>query len=139
MKAIAKKCMPRCFRMSYIPTWDENCQDFYKLYKEVVDPEEISTSASNLVNKLNQIRQARWKESISDIDFTHSSQKAWHNINKLPGRNSTKAKYPFSSNAIAKQVVANGIFKERDKNFTREMKREVLHMKMRPLLPEQET
>ena len=84
------------------------------------------------------MRQARWKESVSNIVFTHSSQKAWHNINKLTGRNSTKAKYHLPPNAIAKQVVANRILMERDKTFTREVNREVSHIKMRPLLPKQE-
>ena len=95
MKAVAKKCILRGFGKSYIPTLDENCQGFYNLYKEAVFPEEISISATNLVNKLNEMRQARWKEPVSDVDFTHSSRKAWHNINKLTGRNSTKANILF--------------------------------------------
>ena len=69
IKAVAKKCIPRGFRKSYIPTWDEDCQNLYNLFKEAVDLEEISASATNLVNKLNEMRQARWKESVSDIDF----------------------------------------------------------------------
>ena len=76
------------------------------------------------------MRQARWKESVSNFDFTHSSRKAWQKF--------YQSKISLSPNAIAKQVVANGIFKKRDKIFTRKVKREVSHMKMRPMLPKQE-
>ena len=72
------------------------------------------------------------------LSTPHEKRGMWNKINKLSGRKSIKAKYPLSSNAIAKQIVANGIFMKRDKTFTQEVKREVSNMKMRPLLFEQE-
>jgi len=40
---------------------------------------------SFLLSRLQQ-KKERWEEAVHSIDFSHSSRKAWRNINKLTGR-----------------------------------------------------
>ena len=59
------------------------------------------------------------------MDFTHSSRKAWHTINKLTGRSTTHSRCPVTANAIASQLLNNGRFPDADRDFARWTSREV--------------
>jgi len=124
--------------MSYVPTWVNECDDLFQQYKEVEDPDDIKTTASNLIDKLNEKRQGRWEEAVAEVDFTHSSQKAWLNTKRLTGRNTAKKHFQDPPNVIAKQIVSNGIYHGADKSFQREVKRNVTQMRQRSHLPEED-
>jgi len=117
VKISAKESISRGYRKSYVPTWDNECDDLFQQYKEVEDPDDIKTAASNLIDKLNEKCQNRWKEAVEEVVFTHSSCKAWLNSNRLTGSNTTKKHFPVPPNVIAKQVVSNGIYHGADKSF----------------------
>ena len=59
-------------------------------------------------------RQARWEETVTSIDFTHSSRKAWSTINRLSGLSSKPKPCLVTANSIASVLVENG--KWRDKS-----------------------
>ena len=137
IKSTAKKFIPRGFRKSYIPMWDDECAALYQTYEEAEDPSDIKLAATNLLGKLDEKRQARWKETIAGIDFTHSSRKAWHTVNRLTGRNTVKKNCPVHPNDIAKQLLRNSSYQGADKSFKREVKREVSASRTRSCLPEE--
>ena len=85
----ASKHIPRGRREAYIPCWDEECEDLLLAHKNANSNEERDTAASDLHNRLNEQRRERWTDMVESIDFTHSSRRAWHTINKLTGRINT--------------------------------------------------
>ena len=76
LKAAARLSIPRGFRKSYIPTWDENCSNLYKNYLDSQTNEERKENASALIEALGKNRQNRWIDTVTSIDFRHSSRKA---------------------------------------------------------------
>ena len=97
----------------------------------------MQKASTNLLDRLREKQKIRWQESVEEIDFTHSSRKAWNTINKLTDRNNAKKTCPVPANVIGKQVVANGIYPGADKLFQSEVKRAVTDMQKRPLLHEE--
>ena len=114
LKDAARKSIPRGFRKSYIPPWDETYSLLYDEYAQADTPEQFSSAATNLINHLNARRQEKWTQSITDIDFTHSSRKTWNKINNLIEKKSVKKVCPISANLIANQVIRNGKFPNPD-------------------------
>jgi len=61
------------------------------------------------LSRLGQKKQKRWEEAVYSIDFSHSSRKAWRNINKLTGMSrSSFRQCPVSANSITSQLVKDG-------------------------------
>ena len=68
---------------------------------------------------LGQKRRKRWNETIANIDFTHSSRKAWQTINRLTRRSHKKKNCPVHANKIASVLVQNGTWSNRSRAETR--------------------
>ena len=66
------------------------------------------------------------------IDFTHSSRRAWHTINKLTGRINTSPPCPITANSIATTLVRNGRFPNADKTFARQTNSNVHKLRRAP-------
>ena len=82
-----------------------------------------------MIKSLDEKRQERWIETVESIDFTHSSRKAWHTINRLIHRKASKPdKCPVSANAIASQLLQNGRFTNLDCDFSRQVGKEVAEL-----------
>ena len=125
----AKQSIPRGYQKSYIPCWDEECQELYDDYTEAETGEKSQTAASTLLTRLDEKRHERWAETVESIDFTHSSRRAWHTVNRLTGRaTSSPVKCPVSANSIASQLVQNGRFKNPDRNVSRCVAKEVAEL-----------
>ena len=78
------------------------------------------------MERLDEKSQERWIETVESIDFTHSSRKAWHTINRLTGRTASKpGKCPVSADAIASKLLQNGRFTNPDHDFSRQVGKEV--------------
>ena len=121
----AKKSIPRGFNKHYIPGWDNSCNHLLREHQQVITKEDIDTTATALLHKLDEVRRARWTEVVESVDFTHSSRKAWQTINKLTGRSTTHSRCPVTANAIASQLLNNGRFPDADRDFARWTSREV--------------
>ena len=65
LKTVAKASMPRDFQKSYIPTWDDECVSLLNEHH----------TAAALFDHLNEKREC-WIETVSNINFTHSSRRA---------------------------------------------------------------
>ena len=124
----AKQSAPRGYQKSYvyIPCWDEECQQLYENYAAATFCEGSEATANTLIKRLDEKRQERWIETVESIDFTHSSWKAWYTMNRLTGRTASKLdKCPVSANAIASQLLQNGRFSNPDRDFLRQVGKEV--------------
>lgn len=122
----AKQSVPRGYQRNYIPCWDEECQRLYEDHTTATSEVESAATANILINYLDEKHQERWLEAVESIDFTHSSRKAWHTINRLTGRSAAKPeKCPVSANAIASQLLQNGHFRNPDRDFSRRVRKEV--------------
>ena len=73
VKCAAAKHVPRGYRVEYIPTWDSECTELFDEFQANHNNE----TADLLVKTLNEKRRERWYEKTSELDFTHSSRKAW--------------------------------------------------------------
>ena len=81
--------------------------------------------------------KARWEETVQNIDFTHSSRKAWRTINKLTGRSRPPlGERPITANAIASQLVNNGTYPTGSKDMARHVFREVSELWKIPTPPD---
>ena len=121
----AKKSTPHCFNKQYIPGWDDNCNHLLYEHQQATTKEDIDTTATALLQKLDEVCRARWTEVVESVDFTHSSHKAWQTIHKLTGRSTTHYRCPVTANAIAAQLLNNGRFPDADRDFARWTSREV--------------
>ena len=121
VKAIAKKHIPRGYRKQYIPGWNDKCNELFRQYTETED----LSLGHELLHELNIHRNAKWQESVQQMDCCHSSRKAWALIRNL---GSTKqAKAPPSqvcANDVASRLVLNSklsVHKDRVSNVRKEL------------------
>ena len=121
----AKATIPRGFRKRYIPLWDDECSTHYQdfLHTQPGD-EDAANKASALTDCLDKKRRERWEETVQGIDFSHSSRRAWRTFNRLTGRSAKPTRCPVSANAIAKQLLENGKFKDASKEHALHVKQE---------------
>ena len=128
----AKKSIPRGYNASYIPGWDEECNHLLREHQQAGSREDVDTTATALLHKLDATRRARWTETVESIDFTHSSRKAWQILNQLTGRKTSPTKCPVKADAIASQLLKNSQFQGADKNFARLTLRKVSSLSRAP-------
>ena len=94
----AKKSIPRGCRSQYIPGWSAETTAAYNNYKSAPTAEEAQVLGDLLINMLDVQRQARWMETVENLDFTHSSRKAWSTLKRLNGETSSpRAQLPSVS------------------------------------------
>uniref|UniRef100_A0A1B0D7V9 Uncharacterized protein n=1 Tax=Phlebotomus papatasi TaxID=29031 RepID=A0A1B0D7V9_PHLPP len=79
MFAAAGRHIPRGFRKQYIPGWNENCDELYEEYNATNN----NKVAARLLTELDDQRKRKWRETVENTDFTHSSRKAWRLLRKL--------------------------------------------------------
>ena len=72
----AKKCIPRGFRSSYIPGWDEKCGKLANDHAEAKSLDEKRDSAKKLFDHISNHRRSKWISTVEEIDMKHSSRKA---------------------------------------------------------------
>ena len=122
----AKKSIPRRRRNNYIPCWDAECEALYQTFLRSPDGHQSSKAATALLARLDRKRRDRWSEAVQNIDFSHSSRKAWSIINNLTGRSRHTPRHcPVSANAIASQLVRNGKYEDIDRESSRLISQEV--------------
>jgi len=91
IKLIAKKHIPRGFKKQFIPGWDQTCNELYAEFQRSKD----NNVSDELMNNLDSKRKQIWREKIENLDFTHSSHKAWSLMRKLGTlNNTTKGQLP---------------------------------------------
>ena len=93
----AKKSIPCEFNKHYIPGWDDSCNHLLREHQQATTKEDIDTTATALLHKLDEVRRAKWTEVVESVDFTHSSRKAWQTIYKLIGRSTTHSRCPITT------------------------------------------
>ena len=126
IKKAAKKTIPRGYRNNYIPCWDAECECLYKTFLQSFQGDDSSFAATALLAKLDRKRRDRWSEAVRSIDFSHSSQKAWSIFINLTGRSRHSPRHcPVSADAIASQLVRNGIYEVVDHKSSRLVSQEV--------------
>ena len=126
IKKAAKTTIPRGYRNNYIPCWDAECESLYKTFLQSPQGDESSLAATALLAKLDRKRRDRWSKAVRNIDFSHSSRKAWSILNNLTGRSRHSPLYcPVSADAIASQLVRNGKYEAVDRKSSRLVSQEV--------------
>ena len=94
--------------------------------KEAESPEEKLLSSNHFIDHLNSRRKEEWISTVENLDMVRSSRKAWRTINKITGRKNVSTNPNLiSPNAVASCLLNNGKFKNPDKQFTREVNRQL--------------
>ena len=131
----AKKAIPRGRRNTYVPCWDAKCEALYQTFLQSPAGDQSSRAATALIIWLDKKRRDRWSEAVRNIDFLHSSRKAWSIINNLTGRSRHSPRNcPVLANAIAAQLVRNGKYEGVDRESSRLISQEVSD-RWRALIP----
>lgn len=76
---LKSKSISRGFRTQYIPVWDEQCELLYNDFQETSN----SDTADEHISALDSSRRREWEKTVSNVDFQHSSRKAWGLLRKL--------------------------------------------------------
>ena len=128
----SKKNIPRGCRDSYIPGLsDQNkqiYQEYVQAYKEDPFSENTIELGKEVISSLWQERRERWKETIENVDMTHSSKKAWSTIKKLNSEDKHPArKAAVTPNEVAHQLLINGKTnnQSRERGYLKRMKQEM--------------
>ena len=115
----AKKYIPRGFRKTYTPGWSKECEELYHEYQRTGDHD----TGENLLHALNKNRKEKWQETVSNLDFTHSSRKAWTLIRKLGCDPTIETKHPtVNPNTIATRLLQASKITEKDE-WTRSVRK----------------
>ena len=67
--------MPRGCHLQYIPTWDDECNKYYKEFVQAEDKPSTDAKAADLIDYLNKNHNKRLEETVEGLDFTQSSRK----------------------------------------------------------------
>nr|CAB3266991.1 reverse transcriptase [Phallusia mammillata] len=102
----ARRYIPRGRRKKYVPCWSKESEALFKAYEETND----NNTADQLLSSLNKDRRNRWISTVENLDFKHSSRKAWALLHKLDLNSTSKPKTaaPISANQIAKEIKQRG-------------------------------
>lgn len=74
----------------------------YKEYQLNNNPE----TADELLNSLSVARKTRWIKTVEEIDFKHSSRKAWNLLRKIdPNNKRIKWNIEIKPNEFANRIV----------------------------------
>lgn len=126
--ATAKKSIPRGFRKNYIPSWNSECEELWTNYQESGNVE----IGAKILKILNEERMERCRLLVQNMDFKHSSKKAWHLLRTLsvgPANISTTA--PIHPNSFASKLVPSSkvpiskVLVKRMKRKLKAMKRKI--------------
>jgi len=74
--------------------------------------------ANSLCWYINEKRRKRGEDLVEQIDFTHSSRKAWSLLNRLTGKAKQFRPLPVTASAIASRLVENGRYKKPDRQYS---------------------
>ena len=99
----AKLFIPRGYRKEYIPGWSQDCEDLYKEFNNISD----SDTADRLLHSLDEARKSKWAKTVENLNFAHSSRKAWSLLRKLSSGgplNGRSVSHPAPCD-IAKRIV----------------------------------
>lgn len=123
--ATAKKCIPRGFRKEYIPCWNEDSDRLYEEFRTSQNPE----VADELIKSLDDARKSEWSKTVANLDFKHSSRKAWSLLRKLGAANPpTSSKPLMDPNLIARHIIKVSKAGS-DKAFTRKINLELKNLR----------
>ena len=86
IKKAAKKTIPCRYQNNYISCWDAECESLYKTFLQSPQGDNSSLAATALLAKLDRKQRDRWSKAVWNIDFSHSSRKAWSILNNFTGR-----------------------------------------------------
>ena len=133
IKKATKKTIPREYRReyrhNYILCWNAECESLYRTFLQSPQGDDSSLAATTLLGKLDRKRRNRWSEAVRNIDFSHSSRKAWSILNNLTGRSRHSPRHcPVSADAIASQLVKNGKYEAVDRKSSRRVSQEVSNL-----------
>ena len=104
LKDTAKKHIPRGFRKVFTPCWLPESEELLKQYESTGDPD----IATELLDSLDTARQKRWQETVEDLNFTHSSRKAWNLLRHLGAATPVQHQPPkVTANAVASRLLLN--------------------------------
>ena len=128
IKKAAKKTIPHWYQNNYIPCWNVKCKSLknYRTFLQLPQGDNSSLAATALLSKLDRKQRDWWSKAVQNIDFSHSSRKAWSTLNNLTGRSQHFLCHcPISADAIASQLVRNGRYKVIDHKSSQLVSQEV--------------
>ena len=104
--AAAHKLIPGGVRKAYTPCLDDQCLTLLNEYERSGNTE----VAAELIDTLNATRRERWQTATSQLDFSHSSRKAWSLIRHLGAAQCPPRQQhpPVSANQVARRLVNVG-------------------------------
>lgn len=75
----AKRNIPRGLRKQYIPCWNDTIENLYAEHQQTGNPD----TGKRILEQLSDARKQKWMDLTSNLNFTHSSRKAWGLLRKL--------------------------------------------------------
>uniref|UniRef100_H3APE4 Endonuclease/exonuclease/phosphatase domain-containing protein n=1 Tax=Latimeria chalumnae TaxID=7897 RepID=H3APE4_LATCH len=104
LKKVAKKNIPHGYRSFFTLCWSPESETLLREYETSGDLDVTTV----LLESLDSARQLRWTEAMENMDFTHSSQKAWNLLRCLGGAAPAQHQTPsVTANSISSQILNN--------------------------------
>ena len=90
----------------YTPCLDGECINLLEEYERSGDPD----IAEHLLDSLDAARKRRWEEPTAQMDFTHSSRRAWSLIRRLGAAQQppTYGRSCVTANQVASHMIKTG-------------------------------
>uniref|UniRef100_W5MTV4 Reverse transcriptase domain-containing protein n=1 Tax=Lepisosteus oculatus TaxID=7918 RepID=W5MTV4_LEPOC len=118
--------IPRGFRKTYIPGWDEECTNLASELESATTTERAQSIGSALIEYLDNKRKQDWNNTVSEIDMKHFSRRAWQTINRLTGQShKPQIQNQVKAKDVSKVLVDSGKPTHTAKQFARKGKQEI--------------
>lgn len=104
LRKAAATAVPRGYRKEYVPCWSSETTRLAEKFKQDENPD----TASDLIKSLNDNRKKRWEEVTGNLDFRHSSRKAWALLRRLGSATQQTPKIPrVTPDQVAAVILKN--------------------------------
>lgn len=113
IQTTSRQWIPRGCRTRYVPGLSPETADLLQKYETLFNTDPFSSETINLGEELLQIlsenRRNKWIDTVTNVDLTHNSKKAWSTIRKLTSDPPAAAEpSPVTANQVSHQLLLNG-------------------------------
>ena len=126
----SKNNIPRGCRKEYIPGLTDESKQLYEDYKNAYNHDPFAERTVELGERLLVLisgeRKERWIETITNINFTHNSKKAWTTVRKLDTEKAPPKRIAaVTPNQVAYQLLLNGKPFNKERSYLKKMKEDM--------------
>jgi len=103
----AKKNIPRGYKKTYVPGWDEQSENLFTEYKQNPNTE----LGKSLLASLDSAKKQKWIDTVESLDMRKNSRDAWAVFKRLEGKPVKSQQSKIKARAVSRVLMENSQIK----------------------------